>query len=116
MPSSYKRTALTCAALCAGTRDVHSPGLSRDCAALEANEPDLSALLSNAASSVCSSDGSAAGAAGSSNGGSGPRDNGQASAQAASCDDAKVERALARLQEVRRVGVPADAGMAPVFV
>jgi hypothetical protein len=74
---------------------VHSPGLPRDCAALEANEPDLSALLSNAASSVCSSDGSAAG---SSSGGTVPRDNGQA---AASCDDSEVEKALARLQEVR---------------
>jgi hypothetical protein len=94
---------LTCCALwfpllCAGTRDVHSPGLPRDCAALEANEPDLSALLSNAASSVCSSDGSAAGAAGSSSGGTAPKDNGQA---AASCDDNEVEKALARLQEVR---------------
>jgi hypothetical protein len=96
-----KRTTLTCTAVCAGTRDVHSPGLPRDCAALEANEPDLSSLLSNAASSVCSSDGSAAGAAGSSNGGSAPRDNGQAFVPAAGCDDAKVETALARLQEVR---------------
>ncbi|WIA12623.1 hypothetical protein OEZ85_006280 [Tetradesmus obliquus] len=81
------------------TRDVHSPGLPRDCAALEANEADLSALLSNAASSVCSSDGSsAAGAAGSSSGGTAAKDSG---AGAASCDDNEVEKALARLQEVR---------------
>ncbi|KAF6253188.1 hypothetical protein COO60DRAFT_1463300 [Scenedesmus sp. NREL 46B-D3] len=83
------------------TRDVHSPGLPRDCAALEANEPDLSALLSHAASSVYSSDGSASGAAGSSLGGSASADNGQAAAQAACCDDNEVEKALARLQEVR---------------
>lgn len=99
------RALLTCAVACpvmlrAGTRDVHSPGLPRDCAALEANEADLSALLSNAASSVCSSDGSsAAGAAGSSSGGTAAKDSG---AGAASCDDNEVEKALARLQEVRQ--------------
>eukprot|EP00775_Hariotina_reticulata_P006353 gene6353-6586_t len=94
------------------TADVHSPGLPRDCAALESAEPDLAALL-NASSSPGPShstaatgpDSAAASEQGQPSGAGCNTSIGVFSADAAGLDVASAEEdmevVLARLQEVR---------------
>lgn len=78
----------------AGTADVHSPGLPRDCAALEASEPDLSTLLANNSSQENLADAVADTA-------------GNNYSSAVDTSEGDVELALSRLQEVRHPSVVA---------
>jgi hypothetical protein len=78
--------------LVADAADVHSPGVPRDCAALEGlDEPDLTALA--AAAAAAGRQGTAGGAAPAEAAGHRP----EAAAAAAAVD---MDAALSRLQEV----------------
>eukprot|EP00878_Enallax_costatus_P006928 GHUV01007260.1.p1 GENE.GHUV01007260.1~~GHUV01007260.1.p1 ORF type:complete len:2890 (+),score=849.52 GHUV01007260.1:2-8671(+) len=71
------------------TADVHSPGLPRDCAALEASEPDLSTLLANSSSQDNLAEAQV------------DNSNGNKDSFAPDSPEGDIELALSRLQEVR---------------